>query len=733
LNSTAVALARRTTSRTPSTAVLACVVLLAAVAGCVAWTLHAGPEWSWDRVHYHEYAGWQMFEDGPGRGFAPAGPQGFLNPVAHVPAQLLARAGLDELGVALWLSVLHASGVLLAWVVSRLTIARPGHDDGGAAEVAALLAFLTPLFLLQVGSVSIDITTTLPVLAAVACGLCAVGAAPREALRWTAAAGLAFGLAAGLKLSNAIPAVAGTVLVLWGASPRAWPARVAAFAVAGAIGALVAHGWWSARLLAEFGSPFYPMFGNVFGPAPSPAAVSAVPASAGSWYETLRAAGGRFTPRDLSDWISFPLRVADPSIMPAYGYIESRQPDPRLVLLGVASLLAAAAAVVRGVAAHGRVGSAAVAAVPPVACGRSGPSRLASLVAFWVVWYVAWVVTSSNGRYATGLLMLASPLIVAALRSVFRDRRVRAYATLAVVVVQATWALAVSDPRSSAASTDWKSGTQRLEVPAELREIPTLQITRMAMSWSALAPHLHPESAFATLGSACEGCGPGLDPAAAGRVLSAWSGRARMLDPVLGWAHGRPEIAAAQQAGIDAALAPYDLRVDPDACLVIGVRPNPMRIQMREQQADGNWTQRESDRLASCRVVAAPGAAERARAMAVRVDPAFESIEARCSATLGRPSGPTRWAGDGIWARTYPRLGVEVRVVGDSVTAFSELGQGRAVSPLAALLGGTAEIDCAALTPTQSSTWRASGERSRSSGEVSFDALVRPAAPTPGR
>jgi hypothetical protein len=61
---------------------------------------------------------------------------------------------------------------------------------------------------------------------------------------------------------------------------------------------------------------------------------------------------------------------------------------------------------------------------------------------------------------------------------------------------------------------------------------------------------------------------------------------------------------------------------------------------MREQQADGNWTQRESDRLASCRVVAAPGAAE--RAMAVRVDPAFESIEARCSATLGRPSGPTR-------------------------------------------------------------------------------------------
>jgi hypothetical protein len=76
---------------------------------------------------------------------------------------------------------------------------------------------------------------------------------------------------------------------------------------------------------------------------------------------------------------------------------------------------------------------------------------------------------------------------------------------------------------------------------------------------------------------------------------------------------------------------------------------------------------------------------------------------------------------------------VEVRVVGGTVTAFSELGRGRAESPLAALLGGTAEIDCAALTPTQSSTWRASGERSLSSGEVSFDALVTPAAPTPGR
>ena len=717
-------------SRVPGTALMALLVLAASVAGCLAWTLHAGPDWSWDRVHYHEYAGWQVLEGALGRGFAPAGTQGFLNPAAFLPAQALARAGLDELGVALVMSVFHAAAVWLVWLASRAVLSRTGQPGQGAAEASALIAFLTPLYLMQVGTVSIDVLTALPVLAGVACALRGIGSPPRDGLRWTAAAGLAFGLAAGLKLSNAVPAVVGTLLIVWGASPRAWPARVAAYVAAGALGAAIAHGPWSVWLWAEYGSPVYPMFGDLFGTAPPPDLVPAPAAAVPpvTWLESLRAAGGRFTPRDLLDWIDFPLRVADPSITPAYAYIESRQPDPRLLLLAGATALAAIAALARRLRSRAASGGSAAAAVP----GRDvdpGRSRLAALAGFWLVWYLAWSATSSNGRYAIALLMLASPLVVAALRASFPAPRVRAYAVLAAIVVQAVWALAVADPRTAPTRADWETGTLRVEMPAALHDAPTLQITRMAMSWSVLAPHLHPDATFATLGAACEGCGRGLDPDAVRRVLSEWRGRARMLDPVLGWADGRPEIAESQRSGIDAALAPYDLRVDPDDCEVIRIRPNPTRIQMRVREVNGNWSQRESDRLASCRVVDAPGAAERAHALATRVDPAFETIESRCAAVLGGPSGPTRWMGRGIWVRNYPRAALEIRVVDGAVTAFGELGQGRPLGRLAPLLDGSAEVDCRGLAPTQSAVWRAAASRGSADAAPNFDALVAPAAP----
>jgi hypothetical protein len=707
------------------------LVLLAAILACVSWTLHAGPEWSWDRMHYHEYAGWQVLEGALGRGFMPAGGQTYLNPVAYLPAHLLARAGVGELGVSVALAALQAGCVWAVWRVSRRALAGVGPDVDRYAAAAAVLAFLTPVFLLEVGASYIDATTTLPLLAGVAFALRALE--PRHAGRWALAAGLAFGLAAGLKLSNALPAVAGTVLVLWAVGLRAMPGRLLCYLAGGVLGTALGHGWWSAQLWAEFGNPLYPMLGGVFGTPPVPvplpvtqavelagtAAAAVAPAAGdGGVFGLLRASGGRFTPRDLADWLDFPLRVANPTLSPSFAYIESRQPDPRLLALAA---LAAAAAVAT---AWRRLRGGVCTRAAPAA---RAPSAVAALSVFWGLWYVGWTLSSSNARYAIGLLMLASPLLVGAVAVAWRVPLHRARVLTALVAVQAAWALGVADPRSLPVPRSWQDNMLRLEVPAALSATPVLHVTRQAMSWSVLASRLHPQSAFANLGAVCESCGNRRDADEARRVLQAWYGRARLLDPVLSVVDGVPVIAAAQRAGIDAWLAPYDLRVELSGCEFVAIAPNPSGVRMQVSAADGSWSTRSADRLASCPIVAAPGASERLRAMSSRVDDVFEALEARCGAQLGRPPVATRWLGNGVWTRTYAQSAQDVVVSGDRVVATGETGASTALGSLTTLREGGTAIDCAALAPTHRDVARrAAAPRAPVDAAALLDRLVSP-------
>lgn len=702
------------------------LVLLAAVGACIGWTLHAGPEWSLDRMHYHEYLAWQALEGALGRGFMPAGGQTFMNPVAYLPAELLVRAGLGELGVSLVLATLHAGCVWAVWLTSRRALAQVGPDVDRYAAAAAMLAFLTPVFLLEVGSSYIDVTTTLPVLVGVTCALRTLEA--RDASRWAFIAGLAFGLSAGLKLSNALPALAGTVLVLWAVRLPDAPRRLTCYVVGGALGTLAGHGWWSVQLWAEFGNPLFPLLGGLFGTATAvtgPIVEAAAAADPRGPIEALlgplRIAGSRFTPRDLADWASFPLRIADPGVVPNFAYIESRQPDPRLLLLTVLGLGTLCVQAWRRLRA--RAG----------ATATRTPSPLAALSAFWLVWYVLWTLLASNARYGIGLLMLASPLLVGAVTVLWRSLRVRATVLLGLIAVQAAWALLVADPRSSPTPVSWDEDTLRIEVPDSLREAPTLYVTRFAMSWSILAPRVHPESGFANLGSMCEDCDRWRDAAAARRVLDAWGERARLIDPALTMVDGRAQVAPEQRAGIDAWLAPFERRLDPDACEELRIAPNPTRVRMKVSRADGSWSLKDSDRLLSCPIVPDPGAAERVRAMAARVDDVYEVFERYCAKELGGSGSPTRWLGQGVWMRVYVHAALQLLVSGDRVLAATETGRSIPLGSLASLRDTAGPIDCAPLATTNRDFERLDRKQrsDASAAPLSFDGLVpaMPAAP----
>jgi hypothetical protein len=269
-------------------------------------------------------------------------------------------------------------------------------------------------------------------------------------------------------------------------------------------------------------------------------------------------------------------------------------------------------------------------------------------------------------------------------------------------------------------------------VPTVLREQPALHVTRFAMSWSVLAPYVHPASNFANLGAMCENCDPWRDAGAARRVLDAWGDRARLLDPALSVVDGHAQIAPEQRAGIDAWLGSFDRRIDVTACEEVAIAPNPTRIRMQVTLADGGWSQQASDRLLSCPIVSDPGAADRVRAMSGRVDDVFEAFERQCARELGPRQSATRWLGRGTWMRAYPHSALTLLVSADGVFATTETGHSIPLGTLAAVRDSSSPIDCSPLAASHREIDRIAKARrvAARSASPSFDGLVSPKAVT---
>ena len=90
-----------------------------ALRATIAWRLLEGPSWSWDRGHYHAYAGYAWAEGLVGRGFLPMGGQSFLNPLPYVPAWLLTRAGWGETGTAAAAAAWPGLAGRFVWLTAR--------------------------------------------------------------------------------------------------------------------------------------------------------------------------------------------------------------------------------------------------------------------------------------------------------------------------------------------------------------------------------------------------------------------------------------------------------------------------------------------------------------------------------------------------------------------------------------------------------------------------------------
>lgn len=277
-------------------------------------SLLLGQDDNWDLRNYHLYNPYAWLHGRIGTDLAPAGLQSYFNPLLDVfQAGLYRWLPAPLVGFVLgWLQGLNA--VLLIAIGRRVL---PAGSPPRRVIGLAIAGCMAAVFLSELGNTMGDNLTALFVLA----GLwCALGAGGPKARRTLLVAGVLVGVAVGLKLTNAVYAVAlAATLLLLPARPGRRIAPVALFGTGGLAGFALTSGYWFWQLWQRFGNPLFPQFGAL-------------------WPNRLISNAGvadlRFLPHGLGEWLAWPLLIAfDPSRVAESPVAELAWPVLYLLLL----------------------------------------------------------------------------------------------------------------------------------------------------------------------------------------------------------------------------------------------------------------------------------------------------------------------------------------------------------------------------------------------------------------
>jgi hypothetical protein len=639
---------------------ISCTVL-AVLISCV-----LGKDMMWDNLHYHFYAGFSALHDRFGRDYFAAGAQSYLNPYIYAPFYALASTGLPALWIA---SVLAAVQSAILWLTYEMAVAvsPPGNAQTriAAGACAALLALANPILIGQLGSSYADITTAEIVLGG---WLLLVYALRAPSARRIVCAGLLLGAASALKLTNSLHALSACVLLLF--LPTTWRRKTRlslGFIAALAVSFAVVAGPWAMRLELHFGSPFFPLFNNIFRSPQFPA---------------VPLADYRFVPSSLAEALWRPVAVALPV---TFVDDERASPDLRYALLLMLALLVLLRWAWRRLR---RAPDASVVCEE----ARAGDGLVALSCAFLVDW-VLWLRLSANGRYFLAMACVAGVLGVGLACRIFAARRdVLALLLTAVFVVQGVQLAFGTEYR---APVGWDGGSWfEVSVPAALRNSPDLYFLLGQQSDSFIAPFLARGSAFVNLDGGYVLGPDGANGARIQALIREHAGHIRVGvmagEFVLSPPKGLPDA-----AHVNDTLAFFGLRADVTDCSSITVRN--MRYPWREvlpgansmnlQQIKANLLRVPQSRdgyLVTCRVVQDPGS-RLALANAEREpDLVFDRMEDECPLLFQPPRPVTEAYGDSqhgyIWMRIYP---------GSNLTALISEGSLRVVD---GARGGRADV-----------------------------------------
>jgi hypothetical protein len=578
-----------------------------------------GKDMASDTLSYHLYAGFSAVHDRFAQDYFPAGPQSYFNPYVYVPLYFLTSSDLTSLEISSVLASVHS---VMLWLTYELAVIVCPWDDRYKRLIFGLcaiaFALINPILLQQIGSTFADITTGELVLGGWL--LLAVAVRVPSTTR-VICAGLVCGIATGLKLTNAVHAIAGFAILIM--LPLTLPGRIrqgVTYGVSLGLGFAATSAAWSYRLEQRFGNPLFPLMNKVFR---SPE------------YTTEPSRAFRFVPESLGEALWRPFAMIDPVTMV---HEEPRAPDPRyavlLILIGIFLCRwlwrrradSSSKAVLR-------VDTASAHTLAAIGC------------AFAVDW-VVWLNGSGNSRYFLPMSSVAAVVIVALLFRIFATApKVRNYILVVIFGLQGVQLWMGADYRWN--QTPWDDHWINVSMPATLKSEPYLYLTIGAQTNSFVALYLPPDAGLINF-SGLYTLGPdGASGAHIKTLIDRYAPNLRML--IRGERLYRDdERRGPTRAQIDDALMPFGLRVDETDCATIAVHGLPPDLDFTIETSQPAVPQlRDTTYLLSCRVL--PDQADHSARMPafLSADLALDHLEDACPA-LFQPRRPrTEYSGNG--------------------------------------------------------------------------------------
>jgi len=600
------------------------LVFAAPAAVCAVWTVFAGKDVNWDLLNYHYYLPYELLGGRLEQDFFAASAQSYLNPVGYLPFYLMVSSGWHSVIASVTLAVAHSLCIALLFLLSwRLFAHLPRTERTTLSLLASALGSATAVYWETVGTSFLDPLLVSPMLAGL---LLLTGESPRP-VRNAALAGVLFGVAAALKYSNAVFALA--ALPLAAAMPGArggarWRAG-SGYVVAGALTVAALAGPWMFLLAREFGNPVFPLMNGWF---QSPHALP------------VNMVGARFSLDGWAAALAFPFRMIalDRSL-----YSENFAPDLRF-----AALLVALAILI------------AVAALRRAPAGRALQGADWRVLGFFAIGLVLWLATSSNARYGLLVLLLAGVCLARTLERVLPHAPLRV--ALAVLLALQIGMTVTASPARWFAAEPWSPRWLAYDAPARALNEPALYVTIEPLPMAAVAPFVSPASAFVNFRGQYS-----IPPDSPRLValLARYRGHVRTLGRGLELVGGRllPEAVAAY----DATLRRIGYRMDPADCFEIPWRPDVREPLSRAANwLAGSLPEHEPLSVTSCALRPVPRAAadvERER----RISAVFDRIERACPRLFHGQTAVTEPLGGG-WSRNYGGLDARLETNGRTVS-----------------------------------------------------------------
>ncbi|MDB5949132.1 MAG: hypothetical protein JWR65_987 [Massilia sp.] len=240
-----------------------CALLLPLVFGLLA--LRYGQDANWDLHNYHRYNPYALLNGRIGFDLAPAQWQSYFNPALDLVYYGLTTA-LPAPLAGFIMGMLHGLNFVLVLAIARCLLRSGTAQPLRLPLLLALAGCLGPGFLSELGNSMGDNMTA----------LCVLGSLLVVIARWdrpaVLAAGVLMGVGVGLKLTNAIYALALCVALLSVAGGVSRRVSIAFRFGIGVLGGIAASaGFWYWKMWQVFGNPLFPQFNNWFkGPLAAP-------------------------------------------------------------------------------------------------------------------------------------------------------------------------------------------------------------------------------------------------------------------------------------------------------------------------------------------------------------------------------------------------------------------------------------------------------------------------------